>query len=150
MRDGRFRKAFVTNIERVMRPVEEIKVRCPLLRRRMHRLTHPPPRVLRQARLQLFCAKYEDAMDDDGRRMFSSKTKPAIELQHNTKVKFLTEPIRMYINKGTDSRGLPVVQSFRGTNSTETWHNNVVDFVTGESTGAELARQDGLNPDPIV
>jgi len=117
----------------------------------MHRLTPLPiPRAIRQARLRQFCGKYEHATDDDERRIFSSKTKPAIELQHNTKVKFLTEPIRMYINKGTDSRGLPVVQSFRGTNSTETWHNNVVDFVTGESTGAELARQDGWNPDPIL
>ena len=33
VRDGGFRKAFVTNIERVMRPVDDIKVRCPFLRR---------------------------------------------------------------------------------------------------------------------
>ena len=114
--DGRFHKAFKSNIPRKMRSVEDIK-----------------------DKLREFTGNYEDHVDGDGRKLFTHRTKPAIELQVRDKVKFLTEPVFMYLEKGKDTRGLMVWQSFRGTNVTESWHNSVVDFVTGESTGEELA-----------
>ena len=114
--DGRFHKAFKTNIPRKMRSVDDIK-----------------------DKLRQFTGKYEHHVDGDGRKLFTHRTKPAIELQARDKVEYLTEPVFMYLEKGKDTRGLMVWQSFRGTNVTESWHNSVVDFVTGESTGEELA-----------
>lgn len=113
---GDYGDTFASNIPYAMRPISEIN-----------------------KRLEQWATKWKDVVDNRGRRLFSKSTIGAISLQMKDRVKYLTEPIFMYLETGKDSRGLMTYHCFRGTNQTESWHNRVVDFISGTNTGKALA-----------